>query len=284
MSGSLLCSLLFALLGLAASFKVSLAESAALLLILLAGIPHGAFDLRFAQLKWAPLLVGPISTGVFYFAIGLAMSGLCLVLPGTGLLVFLLLSVVHFAEGEGPHSLKLTALVFGLASILLPIAFHPEAARGYLSFFVPPAHFVPLVPLLQAAGRIVFCAAAALLAFDAWQGRRTELTERLVCLAAWLLLPPLSGFAVWFLGRHSRQHLVACRQLFGSARGLPSDFLALSVLPLLLLIPLFLRFDPRDLNQLFAASIILVAGLTLPHIIVTRGLAHSLTVLGARER
>ena len=43
----------------------------------------------------------------------------------------------------------------------------------------------------------------------------------------------------------------------------------ISLLALLLLVPLLWRFDPRDLNQLFAASMILIAGLTLPHMIVT---------------
>lgn len=46
----------------------------------------------------------------------------------------------------------------------------------------------------------------------------------------------------------------------------------ISLLALVLLVPLLLRFDPRDLNQLFAASIILIAGLTLLHMIVTHEL------------
>ena len=84
-----------------------------------------------------------------------------------------------------------------------------------------------------------------------------------------LVLPPLAGFAVWFIGRHSWQYFLACRSHFADAPKGLRDFIVISLLALLLLVPLLWRFDPRDLNQLFAASMILIAGLTLPHMIVT---------------
>lgn len=52
-------------------------------------------------------------------------------------------------------------------------------------------------------------------------------------------------------------------------RKLPRDFVIISVLAVALIIPLNFWFDLRDLHQLFAASIVLIAGLTLPHMIIT---------------
>ncbi len=265
--GNLLCGFLLAGLGLAAAYRMIVAEYLALGLILVAGIPHGAFDLHWARRKWPA--ASSVSVAAIYLAIGGGMSLLCLWLPAAGLLAFLVLSAVHFVEGELPRSRFVTAVSFGLASFVLPISFHLESAGGYLSYFLPAAQFQTLAPWLRSAGPLLFLLCLTLLSMDALEGRRTELTQRLLCLGGWLFLPPLAGFAVWFIGRHSRQHLLACRTHFADARSGLGDLVVISLLALLLLVPLFLRFDPRDLNQLFAASIILVAGLTLPHMIVT---------------
>jgi hypothetical protein len=49
----------------------------------------------------------------------------------------------------------------------------------------------------------------------------------------------------------------------------PVDFIVLSILAITLIAPLSLWFNLRDIHQLFAASIVLIAGLTLPHMVVT---------------
>lgn len=266
-AGNILCCLLLAGLGIATAYRVLVAEFLALFLILVAGIPHGAFDLHWARRKWPT--ASSFSISARYLAIGASMSLMCLLLPLLGLVAFLVLSAIHFVEGELPRSRPVTALCIGLASIVLPISFHLQSAGGYLSYFLSAAQFQAVVPLLSFAGPSLFLLCLTLVGIDAIQGRRSESVQRLLCLAGWLLLPPLAGFAVWFIGRHSRQHMLACWRRFEAERTSLTDLIVISLLALLLLGPLLLRFDPRDLNQLFAASIILVAGLTLPHMIVT---------------
>jgi len=271
--GMVLCGGLFAALGLAHLYGAEVGEPLALALIVLAGIPHGAFDLRFARTKWAAHSDSSLAIAGVYLAIGLAMSALCLLLPAVGLAAFLALSVFHFAEGEMPRSQRVTAIVFAISAILVPIALHGRLAAGYLGYFLGPDVFPKHADAALLGGMSFLVLALFLVWLEAWESELSETVERLVCMVAWVLLPPLSGFAVWFLGRHSRRHLLACRNLFGHRLAdLPGDFVAISALAILLIIPLFWRFDPRDLNQLFAASIILVAGLTLPHVIVTHGL------------
>jgi hypothetical protein len=100
------------------------------------------------------------------------------------------------------------------------------------------------------------------------------------------MLPPLAGFAVWFVGRHSRLHLETCAvRLSNSSRGLQPDFIAISFLAILGLAPFSLMFDFSDIGQLFAAALCLIAGLTLPHMIVTHGMRDYVTQrLGGLER
>ena len=284
MGNTLVTGLAVALLGLAA-IRPAAAEWAALSLILVAGIPHGAFDLRIAEAQWLPLMRSRAAVLALYVSIGAAMSAFCLLAPAAGLLAFLAVSAVHFSEGEHRGSGRVTAAIFGVAAILCPIGLHAHEAGGYLEFFVPAGLFVPLAPLLARASLALWMLALGAVALDLVRGRRDECLQRAVSLAGWLLLPPLSGFAVWFIGRHSRQHLALCRGLFAGSRfGVPLDFAVISVLAVGLIAPLSLRFDLSDIRQLFAASIVLIAGLTLPHMIVSHGLPGTLRLLrgGAR--
>ena len=74
--------------------------------------------------------------------------------------------------------------------------------------------------------------------------------------------------------------LALCRSVVAQgSRALPADFVVISVLAILLLAPLAARFDLSDITQLFAASIVLIAGLTLPHMIVSHGLGNAPTQL-----
>jgi hypothetical protein len=92
------------------------------------------------------------------------------------------------------------------------------------------------------------------------------------------VLPPLAGFAVWFIGRHSRQHLQTCRAMFcSSGIPIPMDFALISLLAIGGILPLGLYFDLTQLEQLFAASLCLIAGLTLPHMVVSHRIRDLLT-------
>jgi len=238
-------------------------------LLVLAGIPHGAYDLRLARAKWGASANSTFLIVSSYLGIGLAMSGLVLLAPTVGLVVFLGVSLYHFTLGEMAGSTLATAIAMAASAIVLPVAFHLSRARGYLGYFITESQFAALAPTLQIVAVILLGATLLLVLI----GDRGNLFSRLICIASWLLLPPLAGFSVWFIGRHSRQHLAACKRLFerGTNR-LPADVLALSALAVLLIVPLFLKFDPSNINELFAASIILIAGLTLPHVMVTHGM------------
>ena len=210
-----------------------------------------------------------------YLFIGVGMSLLCLLFPGIGLALFLALSLMHFAESESAGSPPVLGAVIAAAAVFAPILLHPEQSFAYLgSFIVLPkaAHSV-----WTTAGFIVWGLAFFATVVDARRGRQADTLQRAVSLAAWVLLSPLAGFAVWFVGRHSWQHFLECRARFRSQTGaLPQDFFTTAVLALLLLLPLFFKFDPRRLEDLVSASIVLIAGLTLPHVVVTSKWARPL--------
>lgn len=251
-------------------------EWVALALMIGAGIPHGSFDLRVAEAKWRGGLTsrGAILSGYLVCVFG--MSALCVFVPAFGLALFLLISALHFSEGEGSRrdrSRDPRAALFGIGAILLPIGLHIDQAQAYVGYFIPESAFDSLRMPLVIVARVILIVMVALLTKDIVSPRTRkspDTVERIVCLCAWIFLPPLSGFAVWFIGRHSRQHLEVCREMFaGSRLGIPLDFAAISALAILGLLPFSMLFDFSRIDQLFAASICLIAGLTLPHMIVS---------------
>ena len=163
--------------------------------------------------------------------------------------------------------------VIGISAILLPIGLHPEDARTYVSFFVSGQIFEAIeIPLRQLSRTMTILLTLALLwsLYRERETRQAETLQRLLCVGGWIALPPLCGFSIWFLGRHSRQHLEACRVLFDSTREtIPRDFVLISLLAIVGLAPFAMFFDFSRIDQLFAASICLIAGLTLPHMIVS---------------
>ncbi len=267
-------------------------EWIALALIICAGIPHGAFDLRVAELRWSPRRVSRSIILSVYLACVVAMGGLCVLMPLLGLLVFLIISVAHFSEGETTSTSwggRYQGWLYGIGAILLPIGFHIEQAGDYLAYFVSPGAFSTASVYIRHVATVVgFLLVAQLLrticAQRSWD--RSDMLQRGACLACWLMLPPLAGFAVWFVGRHSRLHLETCAaRLSNSSRGLQPDFIAISFLAILGLAPFSLMFDFSDIGQLFAAALCLIAGLTLPHMIVTHGMRDYVTQrLGGPER
>lgn len=251
-------------------------EWVALGCIIFAGIPHGAFDLELARRVWGkrgygvPTLIGA------YLVIGFAMAAACLLVPPVGLVLFLTISVAHFSEGEGRAVGRGAGFAVALAAVFLPVALHQTAAGAYLDFFLRSE-------LLRAGGAVLDGLALALSAgvgcvvLSLLRQRKTvDGIELLVSLVGWWVLPPLAGFAVWFIGRHGRHHVARCRELFAArTRLFTPDAILISALAIVLLLPLGFVFDLGKLDQLFAASIILIAGLTLPHMVVTHRLEHT---------
>lgn len=258
------------ILATASAFRPIASEWIALILIILAGIPHGSFDLRLATAKWGSRVRSGAIVALVYIMAGAAMGALCLLQPGIGFLTFLVISAFHFSQGESTYSNRYTAACLGVGAILFPIAFHLTDAGRYLSFFVSPTNFQLMVPWVRGSGYVLFAVTLVLIWLEVKGGNCKELLQWTICIVGWVFLPPLSGFCLWFIGRHSLQHVTACRKLLtGRNKDRSLDLLAISVMGVLLIAPLSYWFDFKDLSQLFAASIVLIAGLTLPHIIVT---------------
>jgi len=180
----------------------------------LVGLPHGAVD--HLALDWSRGRSGPPSRLLLaaYLVGAAAACAAALAAPVPAVLVLLVLSAAHFAEGEvafdrlrGGPGLHLPAAALGLAVVALPLLLRPEPVRPLL------VALDPALPAVLAAARtpaLVVTAALVLLGLAAvaragawWPGG-----ELVVVVVAALLAPPLLVFAAWFGAWHAPRHLV----------------------------------------------------------------------------
>lgn len=169
----------------------------------LAGLPHGAADVTLLRRGWCPL--------TSYGAAAALALGLALSLPGPALVVLLLLSVVHFAEGEqafdrlrGGHAGLLPALAVGWSAVALPIGMHPAEIRELLAALSEPVS----VAVLSPAGRGALLTSTVVLILAALRRADRRIAGEILLVAATLaVVPPLAAFAVWFAGWHAVRHI-----------------------------------------------------------------------------
>lgn len=264
-------------LGAAAVIDPRWGEWAGLAVIFFAGIPHGAFDLLAARQALGARTWPLGAVAAAYVGLGAAMSLLCFAVPLVGLVLFLVISFVHFAAGESLVIGRRQGMVTALAAIVVPIGLHAAQAEPYLAFFAAPDAVAAARPFIAAAAWLCVGLTAAVVSIRIRAGDAAQAGELLICLSAWCLFPPLAGFAVWFVGRHSRHHLARCCEIFiVRPRLLSADAVLISVAACALILPLGLWFDFSKLEEIFAAAIILIAGLTLPHMAVTYALERSI--------
>jgi Brp/Blh family beta-carotene 15,15'-monooxygenase len=165
------------------------------------------------------------------YALGAVLvAAAALTAPVPAVLVLLVLSAAHFAEGElafdelrGGPGLRLPAAAVGTAVVALPLLLRPDQVREVVTALDPalPAVLAQvrlpvlvLTGVLVVAGLVVGVRARALVAT----------AELVLVVGAALVAPALLVFAAWFGAWHAPRHLVRLLDLqpdggAGSGRG-----------------------------------------------------------------
>ncbi|TXM72979.1 hypothetical protein FV226_10810 [Methylobacterium sp. WL12] len=251
---------------------------AALAVVIVLGVPHGALDGAIA----APLLrprYGRAWFGVFAIPY-LGLSALVLLAwqlaPLAALAGFLALSVLHFGEEDAGPGRPFEALVRGGLPIALPALLRPqETAEIFAAVARVP---IPSLPAWWTAASWLWLALAA-----AWlltRHARPALRAEFVVLAtAFWLLPPLTAFTLYFVGLHGPRHMRALVRDSTKAPGIDTMGRAvrgsLPVFALTLLIgaglwPLYASGPPDAASDLLTLTLRMLSALTVPHVLLDR--------------
>ncbi|SFK86220.1 beta-carotene 15,15'-monooxygenase, Brp/Blh family [Methylorubrum salsuginis] len=246
--------------------------------VIVLGVPHGALDGAVA----VPLLrprFGRLWFGVFALPY-LGLSALVLiawqVAPLATLAGFLALSVLHFGEEDAGPGRPVEALVRGGLPIALPALLRPEETAEIFALVarVP----MPQLPAWWSAAAWLWLALATLW-LTIYRPRRALLAECAGLAAAFWLLPPLTAFALYFVGLHGPRHMRALVR--DPVRAPTIDTMGRAVraaLPIFALTlglgaglwPLYAPGSPDPTATLLALTLQILSALTLPHVLLDR--------------
>ncbi len=179
---------------------------AAVLILLGGGLPHGAFDI--ALLRRAIVLDRRAMALVVggYIAVALLMAVIWLSLPLLGLILFLLIAAAHFGEDWLMLEEPLLRAGAGGAVIAAPTIWHQDAvATLFVAIGGPDARTVAQLVTAAAPVALLITMVGVVIAWR--RGKRDWAAAITACLALLLVLPPVVGFALFFVFLHSPLHL-----------------------------------------------------------------------------
>ncbi len=241
-------------------------------LIMVFGVPHGAFDTIFArQLHSLRTFSGWAIAGLLYSALGAIVVAIWLIAPGLFLGVFLGISAWHFSGDPVRGTSTIARILYGGAVIVLPALLHPDDVQRLFGFLAGSSAAASLTIALRYAGLpwLLLLIAAAL-----FEARRDCLTSlEMIALAALsALAPPLIGFTLFFCAMHGARHILRT-VAFADASWSPSSLAIFALAPMLVVVIASAvcwqylgntPFDMRIVRILFVG----LAALTVPHMVL----------------
>lgn len=186
------------------------ATAAATLVFLGGGLPHGAYDIALLRRSVA---LGRSGIGFAvggYAAIALLMVGLWTTLPLVALVLFLAVASIHFGEDWQMLEEPLLRFAAGAAVIAAAMIGHTvEVSELFVA--MSDQRGAVIAQIITAAAPVTVLITAVGIA-AAWRGgSRHWAAATALCFALLLTLPPVAGFALFFVFLHSPRHLVQTR-------------------------------------------------------------------------
>ncbi len=253
----------------------------ALAAIIVLGVPHGALDGEAARTvlrprfgrAWFPIFSIPY----------LGLSALVLLawrwMPGLTLAGFLAASVWHFGMEDAEDGNGLEVIGRGGLPIAMPMLVHSEATAAV--FQTVAGTPLPQLPEWLWAAAMAWLALALVWTGQAASRRQGRLLAVPGLLAGlFVVLPPLTAFAIYFVGVHAPAHTAAlirnpvrAPRVSGN-RSAALLALPITVLTLLIGAALWPLYGGAAPDRLLALTIQGLAALTLPHMLLDAGLAR----------
>ena len=248
----------------------------AMLCIILLGIPHGALDNTIARMKGWPDTVNYFFIFHFsYIVISLLVIVFWLYQPLISLIIFLLISGLHFANSEYNDDEKINKVSFfshaGLVPIIIPWM-HTEEVIGIFLLLAGDAasHLIPIIAYLFYVWVFVF------FLYTVNFIRRKSSVQRYVQLILSLImiyvLPPLISFSIYFCLIHGPRHMSkVLRKLSKKERhqAIKETLVYSMVTFVLIFSSAYYVSDNKMISEgLLRITFIALAALTVPHMIL----------------
>lgn len=240
-------------------------------LVLLLGMPHGAFDVLVARrLIGAAGFKGWALFSMGYLGLSAAVVGVWIVTPTLFLCAFLIASALHFAGDPATGVTRISRGLYGGAVIVLPALWHGEELQRLLGLVAGPDSAALVAPVLSQLA-LPWLTATMLACVLQFRTSRLAACESAGLAALAVAAPPLVAFCAYFCLMHSPRHVL--RTFANLQRAEARQAVALAVWPTLaVLIAAAMVFwlasgvslEARVMQLVFVG----LAALTLPHMVL----------------
>jgi len=252
----------------------------ALFFVVLIGLPHGAFDGAVAVYLGAGRTVSSLLAFCFgYCLLAAVVVLLWIQFPAAMLIVFLLISAVHFGWGDATSTsgagFAIQVAVHGALPIFGIAIFHADEVRSLFNLIsdggAAPALFLAQLICWLVAGLLPVYAVLA------WRdpSMRRRFVEGLGLAVTLALLPPLVGFALYFCLFHTARHMAHIWQNLRTVMPLRQVYWQAAIFTLLSWgagVLVFIWLDSGDITaDLMRIIFIGLASLTVPHMLLVDG-------------
>lgn len=235
--------------------------------VALLGVPHGALDPIFAKklyqlssmLRWTVFLT-------CYILLACVVVLAWWHAPTFFLLVFLIVSVIHFSGDLRQGTSPLAQVLYGGASIVLPSALHQEDLGHLFTLLIGDARGHSLAFTLHILAW-PWLAGLALESLRIFKTDRQTVLEMGAVTAIATLLSPLVSFTIFFCFMHSARHIVRT-QIYTAAS--MRVLVSVAAGPLLGVVVLggaaWVFFPPSEMDSRVIQFVFVgLAALTVPH-------------------
>ncbi len=198
----------------AAAMRVPMAGPEAVLVATIVfiggGLPHGAYDIALLR-RAVPLgSTGLTLATCGYIAVALGMALAWFTAPLIALIVFLAVAAVHFGEDWQMLDEPFLRVAAGAAVIAAITIGHP-ADVGSLFVAMSDQRGIIVARTITAAAPVALLVTVVGTVIAWREGRSEWATAMAACLVLLLVLPPVAGFALFFVFLHSPRHFADAR-------------------------------------------------------------------------
>jgi len=259
----------------------------ALAAVVVIGLPHGALDGAIAMhlgFSRKPMIF--MRFLLLYIAMAGLVVGVWMLAPTISLMLFLLISMLHFGAGDARHGagwLRTVEIIAhgGLVIVGISQLHHPEVdvIFGYLTGADTALVWQALDVMTVIVGLATVICIGQGLWYRRWRSTALELVALSVLFA---MTPPLVGFAVYFCLVHSARHVAG---IIGSLRREMSRVALVNQAAILTVaswavggLALWWFADQADPEPMLMRVIFIgLAALTVPHMILVDGIYRRTT-------
>lgn len=239
--------------------------------IVIFGMPHGSLDTLFAkelfnlgQLKKWPKFV------LNYLIIAFAVVAFWLLAPTLFLLLFLLISIIHFSDDLIAGTPKLSRILYGGIIIFLPALLHANELTRLYAYLVDIEH----AKIIVSASHYIALPWLAGLLVVIYQLSRTNIVSSLEVAGVMVLAiftAPLLAFAVYFCAMHSFRHLIRSVNFlqYTSKKTILTALIIPTLIVFIVMYMVWTNITPISLDSgLIKVVFVTLAALTVPHMLL----------------